>query len=98
MGETITALFTTRRDADLAVEHLVQDHGVVRTDVFIEADSPDNSAGTEAAGADVESGHPRVETDAAPALAGMIKVSVDLQDMALAGTVRDVLAETGTLA
>ena len=37
MEGTIVAYFETRRDAELAVEHLVQEHGVARTDIFIRA-------------------------------------------------------------
>ncbi len=34
---TITATFETREAADLAVEHLVQQHGVSRPDIFVQA-------------------------------------------------------------
>ncbi len=58
MERTIIGSFSTRRQAELAVEHLVQEHGIARTDVFIQAQGRANSAGTELAGADIESGHP----------------------------------------
>ncbi|MGQ3301911.1 hypothetical protein [Reyranella sp.] len=76
MERTIVAHFETRRDAEIAVEHLVQEHGVARTDIFIRAKGEANSAGVRAAGADVESGHgsPKRGT---PELAGEIEVSVD---------------------
>jgi hypothetical protein len=35
--QTVTANFDTRRDAETAVEHLVQEHGVNRSDIFIRA-------------------------------------------------------------
>lgn len=77
MERTIVASFATRREADLAVEHLVQQYGIERTDVFVRAPGAANSAGTKAAGADVESGHPGVEKSGKPELAGPVEVSVD---------------------
>ena len=79
-GATLTARFRTRRQADLAIEQLVQDQGVERTDVFVEADGADASSGVEADAADVESGHPGVEASGDPVLGGAILVSVDLAD------------------
>lgn len=77
MERTIVASFATRREADLAIEHLVQQIGIERTDVFVRAPGEANSSGTRAAGADVESGHPGVEKDGRPELAGPVEVSVD---------------------
>jgi hypothetical protein len=74
---TIIGSFETRRDAEIAVEHLIQEHGINRTDVFIQAAGEANSAGTRPAGADVESGHPGVEKHGAPELKGPVEVSVD---------------------
>ncbi len=76
MEGTIVARFETRRDAEIAVEHLVQAHGVARTDIFIRAKGESNSAGVKAAGADVESGHGPQERGT-PELGGEIEVSVD---------------------
>ena len=79
MERTIIASIETRRDAEVAVEHLVQQHGVERSDVFIQAEGAANRAGSKLAGADVESGHPGVEKRGDPALNGPIEVSVDCQ-------------------
>lgn len=74
MESTIIGEFDTRRGAELAVEHVVQECGVPRSDVFVQAAGGANTAGTHAAGADVK---------AAPApegrqkLEGLIEVSVD---------------------
>ncbi|MGJ4950305.1 hypothetical protein [Bradyrhizobium sp. HKCCYLS20291] len=76
MERTIIGHFATRRAAELAVEHLVQDHGVARTDVVVRAAGAANSAGSRAAGADVESGHPGVDKRGAPELEGDIEVAV----------------------
>jgi hypothetical protein len=75
--QTITAKFDTRRDAETAVEHLVQEHGIDRADVFVRAAGKANTAGVRAAGGDIESGHPGVEKHGKPELAGPIEVSVD---------------------
>ena len=94
-GATIAATFSSRRQADLAVEHLVQDIGIERTDVFIAADGTENSAGDVADGADVESGHRGVEADGDPALAGSISVAIDLAGDADLARVRSTLEEYG---
>jgi hypothetical protein len=94
MERTIVARFETRRDADLAVERLVQEHGVARTDVFIRATGDTNSAGVRAAGADVESGH-RPQERGAPQLGGEIEVSVDCHGSEL-NVVREALAAAGS--
>ena len=79
-GVTLTARFRTRRLADVAVEHLVQEQGIERTDVFVVAEGSEPSSGEEADGADVESGHPGTEPGGDPALGGAILISVDLAD------------------
>lgn len=76
MERTIVARFETRRDAEIAVEHLVQEYAVARTDIFIRAKGESNSAGVKAAGADVESGH-RPQERGSPQLGGEIEVSID---------------------
>lgn len=80
MEQTIVAQFETRRSAEIAVEHLVQEHGIDRSDIFVRAPGAANTSGVRAAGADVESGHPGVEKKGEPELAGPIEVSVDCHD------------------
>ena len=77
LEKTITASFDTRREAETAVEHLVQEHQVNRSDIFIRAAGKTNTAGIRPAGADIESGHPGVEKKGEPELSGPIVVSVD---------------------
>ena len=77
MERTIIGSFSTRRQAEIAVEHLVQEHGIARTDIFIQAPGEANSAGSKPAGADVESGHPGVSKRGRPELGGAVEVSVD---------------------
>lgn len=74
---TIEGTFSTREGAERAVEHLVQEHGVDRSDVFVQPVGDENSAGTEVGGADV----PQGESDGThlpPALSGAILVSADV--------------------
>jgi hypothetical protein len=94
MERTIVARFETRRDAELAVEHLVQEHGVARTDIFIRAEGEANSAGVRAAGADVESGH-APQKRGTPELGGAIEVSVDYHG-SKPDVVRRALEEAGS--
>jgi len=52
MPRTIIGYFDTRRDAEMAVEHLVQDHGLDRNRVQAMAEGEENSSGTVVSGAD----------------------------------------------
>ncbi|WP_458097946.1 hypothetical protein [Roseomonas sp. WA12] len=52
MTQVITGYFNTRRDAEIAVEHLVQDHGLDRKRIQAIAEGPENSSGTVVSGAD----------------------------------------------
>lgn len=94
MEQTIVANFDTRRDAETAVEHLVQEHGIDRADIFVRAPGTANTAGTRPAGADVESGHRGVEKQGEPALAGPIEVSVEC-DVGRSTVVRSALEKAG---
>jgi len=76
MAHTLTYGFATRRDAELALEHLVQEHRIDRAAITLHAAGPDNTAGERAAGADVESGHPGVERHGTPSLHGPIALRV----------------------
>jgi hypothetical protein len=74
LESTIVGEFDTRREAELAVEHVVQEYGVPRSDVFIQPAGGANSAGTRAAGADAK-GAP--EPRGQQKLEGALEVSVD---------------------
>jgi len=94
LDTTIVANFDTRRDAETAVEHLVQEHGIERADIFVRAPGKANTAGTRPAGADVESGHPGVERHGNPELSGPIEVSVEC-DAGQTTVVRSALEKAG---
>lgn len=74
---TLVGTFATREGADLAVEHLVQDYGVNRADVFVEAVDAQNTSGTQVSGGDAAE-YDAEGSDFEPALAGAIKVSADI--------------------
>ncbi len=93
MGATLSARFETRRDAEMAVERLVQEHGIERTDIFISAAGAANSAGEQIEGADAEAGGPSTEARGDAQLNGPIEVSVDIQEESKATTIRRAFAE-----
>ncbi|MBJ7445181.1 MAG: hypothetical protein JHD32_12935 [Sphingobium sp.] len=93
MSTTLTGTFDSRDHADMAVERLVQEIGIERTDIFVAASGPDNSAGNRTGGADSETVD-QDERDDAP-LAGGIMVSIDLQDDAKVEVVTAALEEFG---
>ncbi|MHC4053034.1 hypothetical protein [Bradyrhizobium sp. 25ACV] len=74
METTIIGEIDTRRGAELAVEHVVQECGVQRSDVFVQPACGANTVGTRTAGSDLNAapapdGHQKLE--------GLIEVSVE---------------------
>ncbi|TWB49004.1 hypothetical protein FBZ98_10737 [Rhizobium sp. ERR 922] len=90
---TISATFQTRQAADLAIEHLVQQHGISRPDIFVQSSSSENTSGSSPSGGDA-SHDDGVRRDAR--LAGEIEVSADITS-SKAVTVRRSLADAGAL-
>jgi hypothetical protein len=74
MESTFIAEFDTRRAAGLAVEHVVQESGVPKSDVFVQPTGSDNTAGKHPAGADAKSSP---EPEEGGKFEGTIEVSVD---------------------
>ena len=93
MGEKLTAQFETRRDAEMAVERLVQEHEVERGSILISPVGENNSAGEEPGGSDARSGEPSTEARTDPKLEGLIEVSVDLQDDTKVDAIRGAFTE-----
>ncbi len=89
---TVRATFKTRQEADLAVEHLVQQYGVSRPDIFIQSTTSANTAGSEPSGGDVTGDE---ERDDAP-LNGEIEVSADISVKQLSAVQRS-MGEAGAL-
>ena len=90
---TIRATFETREAADLAVEHLVQQHGIARPDIFIRAAGDRNSAGSAPSGGDAS--HDGGARRDAP-LEGEIEVSADIAPSQIAAIQRS-LGDAGAL-
>lgn len=80
MHATLSGTFQTRRAAEMAVEHLVQEYGVQRAAIFIEPKSVENSAGERPGGADLKADTTGFHGTGEPALHGGIRVSVDMED------------------
>jgi len=93
MGTTLNATFATRREAEMTVERLVQEHEVDRTDIFIAAAGDANTAGEESAGSDLEAGQPSPETRDDSPLHGAVTVSVDIEDETKLAKVRAAFGE-----
>ena len=72
----LSALFTSRREADVAVEHLVQEHGIDRAVIFVEPAGEASTTGTHVAGADAPSGDPASEERTDAPLKGEIRLKV----------------------
>ena len=93
MGKTLNATFATRRETEMTVERLVQEHGIDRADVFVAAAGDENTVGEEQAGSDFDAGEPSEEArDDAP-LNGSVSVSVDIEDEAKVEKVRASFTE-----
>ncbi|WP_426232100.1 hypothetical protein [Pararhizobium sp. DWP3-4] len=90
---TIRAIFETRAAADLAVEHLVQQHGISRPDIFIQSATDENTSGSKPSGGDVS--HEGGDRDDA-ALEGEIEVSADISASQIAAVQRS-LGEAGAI-
>ena len=78
MSRTITAEFATRREAELAVERLVQELGVPRESVAVAPAAAENTAGVAPSGSDREAGAPSRETRDDAALAGAIRLTAKI--------------------
>lgn len=92
MGQTIEKRFATRAEADSAIEILVQEHGVERTDIFVAADGPENSVGEHPSGGDAPAPLEEETREDAP-LNSPVLLSVDVNDQHKASTIEAVLTE-----
>ncbi|KPF67603.1 hypothetical protein IP69_12910 [Bosea sp. AAP35] len=93
MSASLTGQFDTRRDAEMAVERLVQEHGIERADIVVAPVGAANTAGEHAAGSDRATAEPSTQGRQDAALNGLIQVSVDVADETLAGVIRKSFAE-----
>lgn len=95
MSQTLKATLTTRREAELVVERLVQEHDVERSDIFVAPEGCANSAGEEISGSDRQAGTPSEEARGDGAHEGRIEVSVDLQNDEHVSAVQSAFREFG---
>ena len=93
MSTTLTGEFETRREAEMAVERLVQEHGIDRGKIQIAATGSQNSAGTEEAGSDTAAGEPTPESRDDAALNGAIAMTVEIENTDAAASVRSAFSE-----
>jgi hypothetical protein len=89
MARRITGRFTVRREAELAVEHLVQEYGVDRSSVEVRPEGQGNTAGVTPSGADTD---PATGDPGASAQQGMILVTATVED-AMADRAQEALRQ-----
>jgi hypothetical protein len=92
----LSALFRTREQADLAIEHLVQEHHVERAFIYVEPVDDENSSGEEASGGDHASGDPGSDERHDAPLHGAIELTVPITKHNLA-TLTRALEEVGAV-
>lgn len=91
--------FDTRRQAEMAIERLVQEHGLDRQAITVTAAGAANTTGTARAGSDEAAGadNPASERTQGPRddapLAGAVLVTVAYDNDAAGQLARDVMAE-----
>lgn len=98
MPQRLKAIFETRRQAELAVEHLVQAHDVDRRRIEILPQGPENSAGEVPSGSDEAAADPSPEGRGDGALEGPIVVWVELDSAEQIEAARAVFEEAGAAA
>ena len=75
----LTAQFRTRAEADLAVEHLAQEHGIDPAFIYVEPVAEANSAGLVASGGDHAAGAPSHRERPDAPLNGAIQLTVPVR-------------------
>lgn len=80
----LSAVFRTRADAELAVEHLAQEYGIDPAFIYVEPVAEENSAGLEPSGGDHAGGAPSHGDRTDAPLHGAIQVTVPVEHESLA--------------
>ncbi|WP_424813455.1 hypothetical protein [Roseococcus sp. YIM B11640] len=94
MPQTLTGRFETRREAELAIERLVQQESLDRQSISVLPVGKDNSAGTQISGSDQPDAHAGSREREDAALRGPVQVSVSFPE-GRAEAVRQALQESG---
>ncbi|MCF6370779.1 hypothetical protein [Rhizobium halophilum] len=81
-ARTINGRFATREAADRAIEHLTQEHGINRGDVFVQAIGSRNTSGATPSGGDAPSRDSETIRADAPT-EGELEVSADVREQDL---------------
>lgn len=95
MSIKLTGTFDTRREAEMAVERLVQEYEIDRKAIGITPEGAANSAGDEPGGSDMAGLRPTSSKSEDAALAGRIVVAVEVAGDEAARKVRAAIAEFG---
>ncbi|MBW8755319.1 MAG: hypothetical protein JF595_14445 [Sphingomonadales bacterium] len=90
----LTAVFRTRADADLAIEHLAQEYGIDPAFIYVEPVADENSAGTEPSGGDHACAAPSHQARPDAPLRGVIRLTVPVAHENLA-ILTNALKDTG---
>jgi len=93
MTQTLSGQFETRREAEMAVERLVQGHGIERDAIVVAAAGEENTAGEDLAGADAKRGNDGEEPRSDGALTGAVLVAVEVADDGQAAAIREAFTE-----
>lgn len=80
----VSAIFRTRADADLVIEHLVQEYGLDSSLISVEAADDENTVGVEVSGGDHASGGPGHPDRRDAPLHGAIHLTVQFKHEQLA--------------
>lgn len=93
----LTAVFRTRSEADLAIEHLAQEYGIDPAFIYVEPVDEENSAGMVPNGGDHACGSPSHADRPDAPLHGAIQLTVPVEHEDLP-VLTSALMETGALA
>jgi len=92
----MTAVFRTRADADLAIEHLAQEYGIDPAFIYVEPVDAENSVGVVASGGDHAAGAPSHHERPDAPLNGSIQLTVPVKHARLPALIK-ALEETGAV-
>lgn len=93
MSSDLQATFSTRREAELVIERLVQEFGVDRGAIRVGPKGDENAVGEETAGGDARSAVPSPEARTDAPLEGRVLVSVALDQGADSDAIRSAFEE-----
>jgi len=93
MTHALSGRFDARREAEMAVERLVQGHGIDRNTIVIEAAGEENTAGEDLAGADAKRGSDSEEPRSDGPLTGAVLVAVEVANDEQAAAIREAFTE-----